>query len=403
MKYLLWIVVLALIIWGAMSLFGGETPEANAEPIKIGFIAPLSGDAAVYGEPARGIIELAMKKLNEAGGVDGRMIEMIYEDGMCNGTDAANAMQKLANVDGVKYVIGGFCSGESLAVIPIGETAGVFMLSPGSSSPDLTGASPMYARNYPSDATQGAALAKAAHDLGYENVAFIQESTDYALGVFEAFDAAFEGMGGSTVREEFPTEESDFRTPLTKLRDEDPDALFISVQTPAAGERIAQQLKDLGWDVPLMVGDVLITDSVIVENNADVLEGALGAIFGVNEGDPKYDAFAAEYKSLHGVEVPFPSYGQTEYDALFMLADAIAEVGDDPVAVADWFHGLSGWEGVSGITNISEEGDRVGGHTLRVIKDGKITPYGEVMGASEMDDDHDHEEGEEDDHAHDEE
>ena len=188
-KIIGWVVIVVLVVWGVVSLVNREEPTGEG-PIKIGFVGPLSGDAAVYGESERDAVALAIEKVNADGGIDGRTLELIAEDGLCNGKDAANAMQKLVNVDGVKFVIGGFCSSESLAIVPIGEKNGVLMFSPGSSSPDLTGISDLFVRNYPSDATQGQILAELANSKGWTNVAFLQEQTDYALGVRNALQKA---------------------------------------------------------------------------------------------------------------------------------------------------------------------------------------------------------------------
>ncbi|MDP6562065.1 MAG: ABC transporter substrate-binding protein, partial [Candidatus Peribacteraceae bacterium] len=91
-------------------------------PIKIGYIGPLTGEAASYGVDTLNGTELAVAEINAAGGINGRLIELITEDGRCTGTDAASAAQKLVNVDKVVAIIGGQCSGETLAAAPIVES-----------------------------------------------------------------------------------------------------------------------------------------------------------------------------------------------------------------------------------------------------------------------------------------
>jgi branched-chain amino acid transport system substrate-binding protein len=76
------------------------TPAAG-EPILIGVVGPLSGDAAVYGEPAKNITEMAIEEINAAGGINGRPLKGIYEDGKCNPKDGATAGQKLISQDKV--------------------------------------------------------------------------------------------------------------------------------------------------------------------------------------------------------------------------------------------------------------------------------------------------------------
>src|SRR5438309_1367757 len=125
LKTFLSIIAVLVIIGAGYLLFKAPVPQApqvaNNEPIKIGFIGPLTGDGAVYGEPYRNMVVMAVEEINKAGGVDGKSIEVVYEDGKCNGKDGANAAQKLVNVDKVQVIIGGVCSSETLAAVPVAE------------------------------------------------------------------------------------------------------------------------------------------------------------------------------------------------------------------------------------------------------------------------------------------
>src|SRR3989344_4743654 len=182
-KAILWLVIILLIGWGIVAYSKNTKQESATGPIKIGVVLPLTGDAAVYGEPARNVYQMAVDEINKAGGVNGRELSLVVEDGKCNGKDAASAAQKLVNVDNVKVIIGGICSSESLAITPIAAEKKVAVFSPGSSSPALTNYSPYFFRNYPSDASQGKVLAEIAYnDKNWRKVAFLQEQTDYALG-----------------------------------------------------------------------------------------------------------------------------------------------------------------------------------------------------------------------------
>lgn len=379
-KLIIGIIAVIIIAWVGFSLSTKQNESVEPQPkavlgdtIKIGFIGPLSGDAAVYGEPLQKVLQLAVDEINAAGGINGTtQIEMIYEDGGCNGKDASNAMQKLVNVDKVKIVIGGFCSSESLAAVPIATQNKVILFSAGSSSPDLTGASPYFFRNYPSDASQGKVLAKMANSNDWSSVAVIQEQLDYPLGIKNAFTDAFEEIGGLVTLETFASDVKDFRTILTKLRSTNPDALLVSIQTPAAAERILQQVKELQWDVNLMGADV-IPGSNIPSTKPNLVEGMIVAEFGYDATSPKYQAFENAYMEKYGTEVEFKSYAQTEYDSIYLLADALSAVGEDPDAIANWLRDLDGWDGISGTTAFSDTGDRSeGGHRPEVIENGEV-------------------------------
>ena len=387
MKKLIWtIVVIAIIIVCIVAaVFGfkgsstapSTSTTKNQEPstYKIGVIAPLTGDAAVYGEPAVKIYQIAVDEINAAGGINGKNIELVVQDGKCNGEGAVNAAQQLVNVVGVKAIIGGFCSGESLAAIPVAEAKNVALISPSSSSPDLTGKSKIFFRDFPSDSSQGAIIAQVAYDKGFRKIAFLQEQTDYSVGIYKAFSEKFQQLGGTVVKEEFPTAEKDFRSQLTKLKAGNPNAIFVDSQTPAASEKIFQQMKDLGWKTTVLLNDVAIGNADLVPKYKDILEGAIGAEFGVDPSNPKFKHLIDTYKTKFNAEPPYQSYAQTEYDAVYLIKDAIASVGYDGAKIAAWGHQVKDWQGASGLITIESNGDLVGGHRPEMVKNGKVVPY----------------------------
>ena len=101
---------------------------------------PLSGDGASYGIMGQNVVNLRVEEINKAGGINGRNLEIIWEDGTCNPKDASMAAQKLINIDNVSIIFGGFCSGETLGAAPITEKKKVILFSGVSSSPEITNA-----------------------------------------------------------------------------------------------------------------------------------------------------------------------------------------------------------------------------------------------------------------------
>jgi branched-chain amino acid transport system substrate-binding protein len=377
-KAIVWIIVIVLVIWGISALTKSSKSNKGEEgaTYKVGIILPLTGDAAAYGEPARNVITMATDEINKAGGVNGKNLEMIFEDGKCAGPSAASAAQKLVSVDKVQVIIGGFCSSESLAAEPITTAAKVLLFSAASSSPDLTGKSKFFVRNYPSDSAQGKVLANIAYnDKGWKNVAFMQEQLDYPLGIYKAFDSNFTALGGKTTKEEFPSSNAEFRTALTKIRAQNPDALFIDTQTSAVAERILKQMSELKWQVPLLVSDAVSGDTKAVASNKTALEGTLAAEFSTDSTNAKFKHLVDTYKQLYKADLPYQSYGQTEYDSLFILADGIKAVGYDGEKLANWMRTVKDWQGASGKVTIGSDGDVAGGHIPKIIKSGIVELY----------------------------
>lgn len=370
------IIIVVVVIGGGYILSQNNAPQIAEGPVKIGVIAPLTGDTAVVGEPMRNAIQIATDEINAAGGINGNPIELVIEDGKCDGAPAASAMQKLANVDQVEVVIGGACSGESLAAEPVATAAKVALFSAASSNPKLTDISPYFVRNYPSDSFQGKVLADIANAQGYKKVAVLQEQTDYALGLFQTFDEALKTSGGATAKEEFLTETTDFRTSIVKLRAENPDALFLSVQSSTSGARVLKQLQELGWRPQLFLSDTIMGDPAIVSEYASVLEGGIGAEVGVDANNPKLKALIAAYVAKHGAEPAFQTYAQAAYDAVYIVKNAVETVGYDGTAIANYLHTrVKNYQGASGLITIGANGDPTVGHRPEVITGGKVLPY----------------------------
>src|SRR3989344_5758192 len=136
----------------------------NKENIRIGFIGPLSGDVASIGQSVKAAIELGVEEVNQAGGINGQPLEVIYEDGKCGPKDSTDAANKLINIDKVPVIIGGGCSSETLAAAPIAETSKVTLLSYCSSNPKITESGDYIFRTYPSDAFQGKVAAEKIYE-----------------------------------------------------------------------------------------------------------------------------------------------------------------------------------------------------------------------------------------------
>ncbi len=375
-KIIAGIVISVLIIWAIIAGISNTKKEAvTGDTVKVGVILPLTGDAAVYGEPARNVFNLATEEINAAGGVKGKKIQLILEDGKCSGDDAVSAAQKLVNIDAVQVIIGGFCSSEALAAIPVVEVKKVALFSSSASSPDLTGKSKYFFRNYPSDSSQGTVIAETAFAMGIKKVGFIQEQTDYALGIYKSFSAKFQELGGTIEKVEVPSSAKDFRSHLSKLKSDKMDAIFVDVQAPSTGDLIFQQMRQQGMKTRILLNDVIMGHGETVAKNKDLLEGAIGAEFGVDSTNPKYINFVNAYKAKYNADIMYASYAQTEYDAVYMVKDIIEAVGYDGEKIAEYGHTIKDWKGASGNVTVGSNGDRVGGHRAEIVKDGKVELY----------------------------
>ncbi len=367
------LVLLVLVVAGIV-LYGSS--GAKKETIKIGLLLPLSGDAAAYGVEAKNIDELAIEEINKAGGVGGKQLELVVEDSKCDTDAAATSTSKLINEDKVQVIIGGFCSSETLAAVPLATEKKVALLSPGSGSAKLTGASAYFFRNYPSDAAQGEILAVvAATDKKWKKIGVLQEQADYARDISDGLSKKFTELGGTVVKEEFASNATDFKSAVTKMKAAKLDALFIDAQTPATAALVLKQIGEQKWKPALLLSGAVLGDPKMVLENKMILEGALAAEFGVAQANPQFAAVLTAYQTKYGSEAPYQSYAQTGYDAVYMVRDALLAVGNDGTKIAEWFRTVKDWDGASGKITIKTDGDRDGGYVAETVKDGKVELY----------------------------
>lgn len=352
-----------LLIGGCM---GGEQSTSTEESIKIGLIGPLTGDAASYGLPLQRVINIALEDINANGG----NIEAIWEDGKCTNKDSAAATNKLINLDKVKVIVGGFCSSETLAAAPLAESSKVVMLSPASSSPDITNAGDFIFRNYPSDSAQGKILADEAIKREYKKVAVISEQNDYPMGVKNVFVEHFEKQGGEVLVETFLPDAADFKAALTKLKNFEADALLIAAQTASKGDGILAQMKDLNIETTVIAIDTILGSDETITKYATLFENGFGA---ETEYDINHEGFKnvmATYKANHLEELPYKNYMATAYDAAYIISEALEAHGNDSEKIKTYLYNIKDRKGAAGNLTIDSNGDPESGHTLKGIKEG---------------------------------
>lgn len=343
-------------------------------PIKIGFIGPLTGEAAPYGVDPLAGVQLKVDEVNAAGGINGREVQLIAEDGKCTGSDAASAAQKLVNVDNVVAIVGGPCSGETLAIAPIAEFAGVVVMSPLSSSPDVSTAGNFIFRNYPSDALKTKAMAAYFAKQGLDTVAIFTENTDFAQSFRTSLMTDY-GEDHFVFDETVEPNTKDFRSLLTRLKDADFDVLVANNQFPATTAALIQQARELGITQLAISHDTADTLEM-VELAGDAAEGF--QVINVQSMDDS-NPFGAKVSSAgHSVQGALVYVAQG-YDAAGVLLDAMASVGTDGAAIRDYLYDLPAYNGVIGTFSFDENGDVEGvDYALKEVQDGAFVKVGDA-------------------------
>ncbi|MFA5954221.1 MAG: penicillin-binding protein activator [Patescibacteria group bacterium] len=361
-KYLIGVIVVVVLAWSAFTIYQQqrvEEPVATG-PVKIGWIGPLSGAAASYGESIKRGVEMAAKEVNAG------TVELIYEDTKCEGADAVNAVTKLISVDHVSAIIGEVCSGATLAAAPIANQDETVLISPASTSPKLSEAGRYIFRTVPSDTLQGSYGAELVYNKGFRKLAVLYSNEEYGIGFNDVLSAKFKELGGEVVASEtFGRDDTDVRTQVTKVRDANPDAVYLIVNNPETAVAALKQIKELGVKVSLFGSEGLKSPDVTAAGN--VSEGLI--VSSVSSGT---SGFIDRHRAENNGADPGPFAAQG-YDAMRAVNLAILGGARTGKEIADALHKLS-FEGASGHISFDEHGDVAGGYDVLVVKNGAFVP-----------------------------
>jgi len=352
----------------AMSLVSSAGAQ---EPIKIGHYGSLTGSEATFGQSTSQGIRLAIQEFNEAGGFNGRKIELIEYDTKGDAKEAGAVVTRLVARDHVTAVLGEVASGLSLAGAPVCQEAGVPMISPSSTNPRVTKVGDMISRVCFIDPFQGFVCAKFAYEhQNARRIAILQDqAAPYSVGLADAFEEAFKKMGGTiTTRQSYNGGDQDFNARLTTIRATNPDMIFVpGYYTDVAN--IAIQARRLGITVPLLGGDGW--DSVkLAEIGGKNIEGSFYSNhYSHQDPSPVIQDFIRKYQDEYG-SVP-DGLAALGYDAANLLFDAMKrskslQGKDLAAAIAS----TKDFKGVTGTITIDSERNAVKSAVIVVMKDG---------------------------------
>jgi len=350
---------------------GAFVASSADDSIKVGVITALSGDYAAYGLTEKNSIELALNEINSNGGLLGKRVEAVYEDGKCNGAEATIAAEKLISIDNVKIILGGSCSTETLAASPITEKNKVLLFSSFSSSPKVTAAGDFVFRNSPSDADSGKGSAQMIADSGAKTVAILAESTDYAEGVKLVLKENLAKLGIKVVADEiYSSDSKDYRTQLTKIKSFNPDAIFFDAQTGISGGLAVKQAKEIGVDANYF-GHFVFSSPDAFANGGEALNGLIFVDApGLSASNQKAVVFLQKY--LGKYSKPASDYqAGARYDSVYILKDAIEFCkAINTECIRGYLYNLSEYSGTIGNYHFDKNGDEVGvGFAQKMIVD----------------------------------
>lgn len=367
-KNTIMLVVVALVCLAIGYAIGnqGASKEDGANPtqswlplrkasgsIKIGFVGPLTGDAATLGENIKAALQVAADEVNAKGGVKGQKVEMLFEDGKCNAKDATNAGTKLIEIDKVTAIVGGLCSGETLAIAPLAEKAKIPLISPSSTNPKITEAGDYVFRFIASDSFQGVYAADyLTKTKGLKKIAILSCLNDWCVGLREVFKKQAESNGATIVADEsFKPDARDLRSQLTKIKAAGPEVVYFPTMTDGALIGF-KQMKELGIKTLVLGGDGWDDPKIPNEGGASV-EGGQYTI-AANRDLPQ--SFLDEMKKRNA-DKDLNTYSPRAYDILNVLAGIINKVGTDGTKIKNELYNVKGYQGIADEYSLDKNGD----------------------------------------------
>jgi len=343
-----------------LALFGCVQQVKNENSTKVGVILPLTGFLANVGKDTQNAIELAVNDANAL-----TKIELIYEDDACDSTKAVTAYQKLASVDKVNFIIGPFCGQSAIAILPLLNNDRVISISPGAPDNELSKPNDYFFRTRIPNKSETKIIVDYLVSKGIFKVAVYTARNTFGQSYHDSFVNQFVDVGGEIVFDDGSADyQVDFKTDLLKIKEKNPQAIFL---VPASRQQMgifAKQARELGVDI-------LFTGGAVTEQQ-DLLDAAGIAANGIIYPyvSPKNMEIFYKYVAGYG---KIPSMEALNgYDAFNILFGQIQVCDGNKECVRNNLNKLKDFNGAEGLISFDENGDSRTILGLKQVKDEKF-------------------------------
>lgn len=362
-KIIVVVLIITLCILIGSGLFFKYSLNERQKPYKIASILPLTGKNGNYGRLIKNGLELAREDINNKGGINGRPLEIIYEDDQANPKLAISAVEKIINSDNVPIIFGPWASSSVLAIAPIAEKNKMPVLAE-AQSPKIRDAGDYIFRIQPDSRYYLKYLVPYVYDtLKVRKLAILYVNNDYGLDQANFFEELFTKLGGEVVFSEgYSQESTDFKTHITKLKALNPDGVFMPAYTEAG--YILKQAYELGFS-PKFIGSAPMENPEIIT----IAGAAANEVVYSHHFDPETDnrivkTFIYNYDMKYGSKPE--GYAALAYDGLFVIKLMIEQCGEDKECIKNNLYKIN-YSGVTGATSFDDHGDVIKPITIRQI------------------------------------
>ena len=358
-KRLVSTILLSALALITVTACAGNTNEGDGDTIKIGSLAPLTGPVSVYGIAASNGVKLAIEEINAAGGVNGKLIELVLLDEKGDEQEAITAFNRLVDEHEIVALLGDVTTKPTIAVAQRAAGINLPMLTATATGTEVTLQGDNVFRVCFIDPDQGVLMATYAKDyLNAESAAIIYNAADdYSQGLAKAFEDQAKEIGlNVTAVESYPGDTTNFSTQLTRIAQEKPDVLFVP-DYYGTNILILQQARSAGIDGAILGGDGW--DGILTQVDESNPTEADGVYFTNHffDGDTSKTVtdFIAAYEAKYG-DKPI-SFSALGYDSAYMMVEAIKKAeSTESQAIIDALSTLS-YDGVTGQLSFEGSGD----------------------------------------------
>lgn len=362
-----------MLIVGLVMLVGCDTqvqPSEEPETIKVGYIGPLTGDAAILGIDASKAIELAIEEVNAAGGINGKEVELLIEDDQYETAKTVTAYNKLVNVDGVETLIVSTYGG-LFAISDQAEKDNIMVIDSLDCDSQIADTLPDNIFCVAKETNDLAdVIADYAVEQGYSKIGILHSTVDkFMPSVADRFKNDVEAEGVEVKVEAYVPGTIDFKTQLLKVKDSDA-LVFLGYDEIGIAIR---QTEELGIDKPMLTIASVATTPSILDASKGAIDGIYFSFYAPVEGNQIAEEFITNFEKKHGRPPYVFVASDHAYDAAKILLEKILPDVDGKTRQErleqkkNAFYGLRNYPGVSGTLSMQSDG-RISGILIRLYR-----------------------------------
>lgn len=356
--------------------------SSAGDTIKIGADLELTGGQASFGDSALKGAQLAVKEINDAGGVLGKKLELVEADNASKSEEATQAAQKLITTDKVVAIIGATTSTNTLGIVPVAQEKQIPLVSSSATNPKVTvdertkKVNEWVFRASFIDPFQGQVMANFASNTLKAKTAVIytDTSSDYSKGLQTFFEETFTKNGGQILsKESYQQKDSDFKAVLTRIKAANPDVIYLPGYYEEVG-KILKQAREMGITAPFMGGDGWDSPQLAEIAGAAALDNTyMSNHYSPEDTAPEVKTFVDAYKAANSNAVP-DGMAALGYDAVKLVADAITRAGAaEPAKIKDALAATKDLQLATGKISMNESHDPVKAAVVLKFVGGKQT------------------------------